>query len=107
MCASPEFAMAFTTASQPPRHFLGSGRPRDALNSNRFGLKKRLWRRWANSTERDPNIEFPPRHRRRPRDKRQLILAIGNFDTATFWQRRPAFEAFAAFAYGQGVCGVK
>jgi len=40
-------------------------------------------------------------------DQGQRILAIGEFADATFWQRRSAFAAVAAFAYGQDVRGVK
>jgi hypothetical protein len=62
---------------------------------------------WANSVDRDCDIEISLRHRRRTRNQEQRILAIGDFANATFWQRRPAFAAVAAFAYSQGVRPVK
>jgi hypothetical protein len=69
-------------------------------------LKSLPWR-WANSVDRDCDIEISLRHRQRIRNNGQPVLAIGNFDIATFWQRRPAFAAIAAFAYSQGVRRVK
>jgi hypothetical protein len=63
--------------------------------------------RWANSLDRDCDIEFSLRHRQRSRNQGQRVLAIGDFADATFWQRRTAFAAVAAFAYSQGVRRVK
>jgi hypothetical protein len=40
-------------------------------------------------------------------DQGQRVLVIGDFDAATFWQRKAAIAAVAAFAYSQGVRGVK
>jgi hypothetical protein len=63
--------------------------------------------RWANSVDRDCDIEISLRHRQRTRNEGQRVLAIGDFADATFWQRRLAFAAVAAFAYSQGVRRVK
>jgi hypothetical protein len=69
-------------------------------------LESLPWR-WANSVDRDCDIEISLRHRQRSRNQGQRVLAIGDFADATFWQRRTVIAAVAAFAYSQGVGGVK
>jgi hypothetical protein len=69
-------------------------------------LENLPWR-WANSVDRDCDIEISLRHRQRSRNQGQRVLAIGDFADATFWQRNPSFAAVTAFAYSQGVHRVK